>query len=395
MKILYVITQGEQGGAQKYVFDLALNMHQLGHEVHVAIGAIENEGDKWLFEKLKTEPGLNDLTRFHEIKNLQREVNFIKAIKAFFEMRQLAKKINPEIVHLNSVMAGTVGSLAFKLSGQKVVYTVHGFAFLEKINIFKKIFYIFSEFISSFFRDCTILISQKDIQAGKKFGILGDEKNYKLIYNGVDESLKEKIWPKESARGFIFNKIGKKDEGQKIVGTIANLFKTKGLEYFIDSAAKIVGAKALPFGEGLGGAVFVVFGFGPETYRQELKNRINKNNLQNNFFLLGKTPDAYKYLKAFDVFTLTSVKEGLPYTLLEAHMAGVPIVATAVGGIPEMAQHIKISLAESQNMPDIAGKILFEIQKGINEGKNNDLPEVYKLENCIEKTLQVYKKMLN
>lgn len=68
----------------------------------------------------------------------------------------------------------------------------------------------------------------------------------------------------------------------------------------------------------------------------ELQALIQEYHLEEKVFLLGDIPDAKKYLKAFDIFTLTSRTEALPYTILEAGLAGVPILATRVGGIAEI-----------------------------------------------------------
>jgi glycosyltransferase involved in cell wall biosynthesis len=399
MRVLYIITQGEQGGGQKNVFDLAVGMKQKGHEVFVAVGEIENEGDKWLHAELEKNgiPKSNLL----ELKKLQREVKPFRDIKSLFEVIKLLKNIKPDIVHLHSSKAGVVGALACFLSRVKSVYTVHGFVFLEPMNIIKKIIYISLEFCSSLFRKFTILISEKDISVGKKLFILrgtppfqgGARGGYKLIYNGVSEKSKENMLSRDEAREFLFGKIQphltspiNRGGTIKIVGTISNLYKTKGLEYLIDAASDMTKA-----GQSSQNTLFFVLGFGSEKYQQELQNKINSLGLQNNFFLFGKTPAAYKYLKAFDLFTLTSVKEGLPYTLLEAKMAGVPILATSVGGIPEMAKNFPINLVESKNVLEIKNKIVEILED--KEGKfkvNNKLPEVYSLQNMLDETEKVY-----
>ncbi len=391
MKLLYVITQGEQGGGQKYVLDLATEMQRKGNEVFVAVGEMPEVKDKWLFENLKR-VGVKEGNLF-EVKSHQREIKIWRDTKSVFEFVKLYRKVQPDIVHLNSSKAGFVGAIAGFLTGIKTVYTVHGFVFLEPMNFIKKFIYIFLEFTSARLRNFTILITQKDIDVGERFVVLWGKKNYELIYNGVKD-LREKMLRRDEGRKYIFDKINKKDDGQKIVGTIANLFKTKGLEYFIDAAVIVVNGSS----KGAGDFLFVVLGFGPEEYRNELQDRINKLGLQNNFFLLGKTPDAFKYLKGLDLFALSSVKEGLPYCLLEASMANIPIVATSVGGIPEMAQHIKINLVDSQNSAKLAGKILDEVQIVVDEVQNGEVltpfPEIFKLENMINKTLEVYQKML-
>jgi len=375
MKILYVITQGEQGGGQKYVLELADKVTQ-EHEVFVGIGRVENEGDKWLFEKLES-VGVKKENIF-EIKNLQREIKPILDFKALLEMRRLFKKLNPDVVHLNSSKAGVVGAVASIFTKTKVVYTVHGWVFLEPMNPIKKLIYIFLEFVSAMMRNYTIFITQKDIDAVALWPLFKSKGT--LIYNGIDESKKVNLLGKEESRKFIFEKTGMRDDEQKIVGTISNLFKTKGLEYLIDAAKDV-------------DALFIVLGFGDEKYRQELQDRINKNGLQEKFFLLGREPDAYKYLRGLDVFTLTSVKEGLPYSILEASLANLPIVATSVGGVPEVAKNIKISLVESQNVQQIRSAIVENLNNL--EKNKSEFNKIYSQESMVKQTLQVYQNMLN
>lgn len=408
MRILYFVTQAEQGGAQKYVADLALGLKN-SHKIFVATGIQKEEKDKWLFETL--EKGGIKKENLFEIKNHVREIKILTQLKGLFDFIKLVKKINPDVIHANSSMAGFVAAITGFVTRKKVVFTVHGFFFLEPMSSVKKILFIFLEFVSSLLRNFTILITEKDISAGKKFFILRSPKNYGLIYNGVSEKIKTEMLDKNSAREYLLSKVVQNYPGQmatpskegeveqfKIVGTISNLYKTKGLEYLIDAAAKIIkenSEKKLP--------IFIVLGFGEESYKKELENRIKKNNLENNFFLLGKTPSGSKYLKAFDLFTLTSVKEGLPYTLLEAKMAGVPILATNVGGIPEMAKNFPINLVESKNVEQITNKILELVSPSLEGGWsmsptgpgsfNDSLPEIYSLENMISKTEKVYKNL--
>ncbi|MBU4223623.1 glycosyltransferase, partial [Patescibacteria group bacterium] len=78
----------------------------------------------------------------------------------------------------------------------------------------------------------------------------------------------------------------------------------------------------------------IVIGFG-EKY-DNLKLKIKKIKLENKIFLIKNLPNAANHLKAFDIFVLPSLKEGLPYVLLEAGLAEIPIIATNVGGAPEI-----------------------------------------------------------
>ena len=117
------------------------------------------------------------------------------------------------------------------------------------------------------------------------------------------------------------------------MGTIANLYKNKGIEYLILAIAKISNDNRFNL---------VIIGDGPE--KANLEKLIKKKNLENRIFMIGYVPNAYRYLKAFNLFVLPSIKEGQPWVILEAMAASLPIVATNIAGIPEMIENEKSGL---------------------------------------------------
>ena len=91
-----------------------------------------------------------------------------------------------------------------------------------------------------------------------------------------------------------------------------------------------------------------------------LEKIIKQRGLENRVFLAGQISDAYKYLKACDIFVLPSAKEGFPWTILEAMLAGLPIIATKVGAIPEILENgVNGWIVESENQKQIVEKILW------------------------------------
>ena len=131
-----------------------------------------------------------------------------------------------------------------------------------------------------------------------------------------------------------------------IIGSIGHLYKTKGFEYLIEAAGILMADPSFPRPSALaktgGESRFVIIGDGTE--RKKLENLIAKHNLKNNFILAGRIDQAAKLLPAFDIYVCSSVKEGLPYSILEAMAAGLPVVSTGVGGIAEMIEHKKTGL---------------------------------------------------
>src|SRR3989344_5761514 len=125
-----------------------------------------------------------------------------------------------------------------------------------------------------------------------------------------------------------------------VVGTIAEFTKNKGLNYLLD-ALNILKSPKLHL---------VVIGDGEE--KEKIDNRIENENLKETVTTCGFVPHAAKYIKAFDIFVLPSLKEGLPYTVLESMTAGVPVVASSVGGIPDLIDHEKSGFLTIPQSPE-------------------------------------------
>jgi glycosyltransferase involved in cell wall biosynthesis len=138
-----------------------------------------------------------------------------------------------------------------------------------------------------------------------------------------------------------------------------------------------------------------IIGEGEE--REHLKNLIHKFRVEKNVCLIGFIPDAPTYLKAFDAFALTSIKEGLPYVVIEAGFAGLPTVATNVGGVKEIIDDMKSGiLVQTRKPTDIAqglSMVLTEKEKALSFGKNLEEKACseFSLPHMVEKTLAVYR----
>ena len=171
--------------------------------------------------------------------------------------------------------------------------------------------------------------------------IVSPEKIIK-IYNGLDiDSLN--FLPREEAR----QKLSRFRLNSLWIGCVANFYKTKGLEYLIESARLLNTKYRIP------DTKYIVIGEGKE--RPKLEALIKKHDLENQVILAGRMTDAYRYLKAFDIFVLPSLKEGFPWIILEAIAAQVPIVATKVGALPEIIN--EQFLAEPKNTEALVKKI--------------------------------------
>ncbi|MDZ4385044.1 MAG: glycosyltransferase family 4 protein [Candidatus Moranbacteria bacterium] len=322
-KILYIITQSDWGGAQKYVFDLA-NGLKGEFEVSVAFGGKGRLGDRLQAIGIRT----------HRLENLVREIHLWKDFLGFWEIYRLIRKERPDIVHTNSSKAEILGNIAARLAGvERVVFTAHGFVFNEDLGFWKKTFFIFWERLAGLFATRIICVSDFDRKSALKNKI-SPARKLCVIHNGIE------IPAGNLAR---VERAGRKI----IIGTIANFYYNKGLEFLVQAAAEL--NKKFPNLE------FRVAGDGGE--RRNIEDAIKKQRLQN-FKLLGFQEEQYDFLRQLDIFVLPSLKEGLPYALLEALSLGVPAVASKVGGIPEIISDGENGfLVEPKNSKMLAEKI--------------------------------------
>jgi glycosyltransferase involved in cell wall biosynthesis len=395
-KILYLLTQTHYGGAQKYVHDLALTLRQAqGDKYNIIVAVGEGSQEPWMTDL--TQAGTEVLRLKHVKRNLSIWHDFLSG----FELYSLYKKIKPDVVHLNNSKIGAIGAVIAALYNfsvrvsqrtsqrqsaiTKVIYTVHGLVLNEPLPLWRKLYYWLAEWIGAWFKDVLICVSEHDKQAVLKWQI-AKAKKIKVIHNGIDlESTN--FLSKEEAREKLLSESGIKHQGSDIIiGTIAGLYKTKGLQYLI-KAVHLLGTRYALH------VTCLIIGSGPE--EKNLKSLIKKYKLEEKIFIINISENAAIYLKAFDIFVLPSVKEGLAYTLIEARAAKLPILATKVGGNPEVISDNKTGVLVSPANPELLAKELANLIKyeNLREKLSNDaninLIE-FSLTNMIHKTKEVY-----
>ena len=173
-KVLLVITKSNWGGAQRYVYDLAVNLRDK-FEMGVAFG---QEG--LLAQKLR-----ETHIAIFPIKAMQRNISITNDARSFFELLRLFKRERPDVVHLNSSKAGGVGALAARLAGvPKIIFTAHGWPFWEQRNpLSRGLIYLFS-WLTALLAHHIIVVSDYDLKVAQKMPFIGGKTI--RIYNGID-----------------------------------------------------------------------------------------------------------------------------------------------------------------------------------------------------------------
>ena len=405
-KVLYIITKSVWGGAGKYVFDLAANLPPEQFKVFVAAGPEPSRQQKTLFSKLKEK----NIPCF-EIKHFRKDISFLKDILSFFEILRLLFKIKLDIIHVNSSKAGGLAGPAILIyrilkplmaSGYSLItiFTAHGWVFNEERSAFQiRIIKFFSK-ITCLFYNKIICVSEFDRQIAIKNKITG-EKKLITIHNGINFN-EYRFLTKEKAREGIMNhesclsadrlKIKETADKNSIwIGTIGEFTKNKGQSYLIE-AITMLQASGFKLQA-------VLIGFGED--KEELELQIKNHKLSEKIFVVENLPDAPLHLKAFDVFVLPSIKEGLPYTLLEAGLARLPVVATEVGGIPEIIENKATGFLVEPGKPN---KIAEAIEHFIDNGNLRSelsfelwgkINRKFRLEQMLNATLSAYNHKSN
>ncbi len=365
MTILYLITSGDAGGAQRYVLTLAKKFGGT-----IAVGG--NDTELLWQAKERAIP-------VHRLKYLRRAVNPWYDFWSLIETVALIRRTRPDIVHANSSKTGFIASLAAGLINTKLVYTAHGFVFNEPLSFWRKTLYKLAERLASRWRSYIIAVSDADRIAALKAKLI-DRTKIQTVHNGIAPL---DFLDKTAARAQLNLPVH-----NFIVGTIANAYPAKGLEIMVQAAAKT----RLPGGVS---ACFVIIGTGPKT--PELKELAEQLKLSRYIFFVPGFTNAATLLKAFDLFVLPSRKEGFPYVLLEAMQAGLPIIATDVGGNrealgdagvlippqrPDLLARAIDSLVESPQRRQALGEAAL-----IRAGKFTE-------KNMLEQTRAVYQKVL-
>ena len=326
MRLLHIITRLDRGGSaqntlltcrelsQKYDMVLA---HGLSCESKMTVWE-RHSVDRQIEEA--QERGLKDIV----IPSLVRRINPVQDLQAFFSLWRLLIKERPAIVHTHTYKAGILGCWAAKMAGAPIiVHTPHGHVFFGHFSPLVTKFFMMIEKITTSIIDCVVALSEGERTDYIAFSVAQPEKIVK-IHSGVEVTrfMKARFGIKEKRKSLGLNT---KD---LVVGTIGWLLRIKGPLYLL-KAMEIIwqtnpGIQLVYVGKG-----DLEEGLKKEAYRIGVSDKVT---------FLGWRDDIPEIMQVLDIFVLPSLNEGMGRVLVEAMAAGKPIVASDVGGIPDLVK---------------------------------------------------------
>ncbi|KKQ40652.1 MAG: hypothetical protein US58_C0014G0014 [Candidatus Magasanikbacteria bacterium GW2011_GWA2_37_8] len=362
MKILYLITKSEIGGAQTHVADLCRYFKEKDFEI-----VVMSRGGGWLEEECKR-IGVG----FAINKYFSNSANPFLICKAIKEIKKYTVEFKPDIVHCHSSAAAFLGRLAIR-GKIKTVYTAHGWGFNLGMNPLVRLSVLLAEKITARYTDVYICVSKFVKNLGLKYH-LAPENKFKLIYNGVDTEVNEPVDRNNNLINLIF---------------VGRLAEPKRPELTIEAISLL-----------------------PQTIKDNIKFTIVSGGLKEGFLKklaeekkvnvefkgdLSKE-QVIKELKQADIFVFISAWEGFPYTILEAMSCGLPVIASNVGGISEVVNETNGVLVKNE-----IGQIQAAILKLVNDSglrlqlgtKGKELvKQNFSLEKMYQAVEEVYKSII-
>lgn len=303
MRIIQFITRMDViGGAQNHVASLILQLKKDGHDVILITGSYNDK--LWSFHKE------NIIVK--QIPSLQRNISILHDVKTFFVLRKLLKEMKPDLVAIHSSKAGALGRLAACTLRLKTIFTAHGWSFTEGVSPLKRAIYKRMETFLSRLTSKVIAVSEYDRLLALKEKVLKPNKIV-TIHNGIPEQ--EEPSPLTQIQVDIPQII-----------MVARFEAPKRQDLLIEALHQL---KALQWN-----AVFV----GEGSNRSYVEWQVSEYQLTNRVQFLPSTANVKTLLSNSQIFVLLSNFEGLPISIIEGMRAGLPVIASDVGGVNELVE---------------------------------------------------------
>jgi glycosyltransferase involved in cell wall biosynthesis len=327
VKAAVLATVAGFGGAEKVVLSLIGNIN---NELYELIPIVFTRYTQAVNKFFKYIGRVN--RQYHKVPLNNYKFKYVNPFSNIVEVYRLLKREKFDLIHTHGYRADVIGVILCKLTGLPIISTCHGFISNDR-NL--KIYNTLDRFSLRFFNKIITVSDPIKIDLIKS-GI--DESKIIVIQNAVEEKIEDEI--------FFYNRKEKRQllntkEDEFVLGYIGRLSEEKGIKYLIESSSMLndlnIPVKVL------------IIGQGPQ--QKELEDLAKEKGIESKVIFTGFQWDVENWLPALDVFVLPSLTEGTPMSLLEAMAFGIPVVASAVGGVPQVIDSGKNGILVSPGKP--------------------------------------------
>jgi len=364
LNIVFIITRGDDiGGAQIHVRDLAQALQESGHKVTVLCG-----GSGAFTEMLE-----NRDIPYRALKHLVHPIHPYRDVLAFLEIRRTLEELNPELVCTHSSKAGILGRLAAHRLSLPVTFTAHGWAFTEGIRPKKRMIYRAIERWAARLTHKIITVSEYDRMLAIREKV-GRADQIVTIHNGmldVSQDLRA-IPERDPVKLIMVARFGHQKQHTLLLNALSEL-KTE--QWTLD---------------------FV--GDGP--LLGDVRHQVKDLGLEDRVSFLGRRDDVPDRLASSNIFILTSRWEGFPLSIVEAMRAGLPVIASDVGGVREAVVHGETGfLVKGADVNELAGylkKLITSpmLRRSMGQAGRERYERYFTFDHMYQKTLDIYKELV-
>jgi len=344
LTILHISTRLILGGSQENTVLSCEGQARNGHNVHLAFGPIYGPEGSHLdrIRTFRTDDGRRITD--HELPNMVREIHPVKDHFAFHhDLKQVLRKVNPDIVHTHSSKAGILGRWAASglvarasrpcVDAPAIIHTIHGPPFmpvegppLNRLAVrTKNAIYTAAERFAA--KRCHLILSVADAMTDQFLAReIGKPEQYLTVRSGLETQPFIEAAPGDH-RDEVRTELGIEPD-DFVIGTVARLAEHKGHDDLLDALGDELRTrpnwKLLWVGDGW--------------WRERLLKRVADMGLTDRVITTGLVPNAKvpRFMRAMDLLAHPSYREGLPRTVPQALLAGVPAVAHDVDGTREI-----------------------------------------------------------
>jgi glycosyltransferase involved in cell wall biosynthesis len=370
-RILHIITRLDVGGSTENTLISATRLASEDFRCALAFGPTANPpaGLADTFSRSRVDS--------YRVPHLVRTVRPLADILALFELRAAIRKARPDVVHTHTSKAGFLGRLAARRERvPHIVHTPHGHVFHGYFlpPVTRGVIHL--ERLAARWTDRILTLTDSEAEQHLALGI-GRREQFVTIPSGVD------LDPVLAARPERLTAQG------KIVGTVGRLAAVKGHKYLIRATPEIL--KQHP------GATIVIVGDGEE--RQILKKLTESLGVAGTVQFTGHREDVASLIAGMDLFVLPSLNEGMGRVLVMAMALGKPIVATSVGGVPELLGHgeagVLVPAADPKALADAVAALLRDPERArrLGEAGRRRAP-LYSAHVMVESLERLYREIL-
>ena len=371
MHVLHLL-EATSGGTRRHLRDLALGLLQ--NKIKLTIVASTLRDPDFIKDiRLFKQSGIDVVTL-----KIRRNLAPISDFYAICRLIHICRILKPDVLHAHSSKAGMIGRLAAFIAGVPVVYTPHAFAWEgHEHGLLRFLFRLAEKFLTPL-TSALIAVSDHERQLARELRI-PDERIYQ-IYNGVDVTISNKALTLKK------KELGK--DRNLTVGFAGRLCRQKGPDIFLKSIPLIL--KNIP------GCKFIMVasaGNMAEKLRRFVARQPWRESLS--WYTANNELETMAAMGKIDILTMPSRWEGLPYTLLEAMQAKVPVIASNVGGIPEVIEHDLTGILLKKNSYEELARAVGSLADG--REKSKQIKEAafkrvvdFSLTNMVEETFLVY-----